>query len=448
MDAEELARSVDRALVKAHEAIRKELTKEPYGVVEPYAGQPGVWETAEAVGILRWEEADKELLTAAVEVLISAQNEDGGFAPWPDVASHNSYCESTSRVLLSLAPVCAFAPEYEELHTAVKRAAQWVMENECEEGGWGAYRGLTPRLFPTCFAIQALAAARRAEVGVPRKPSGKAIRRAADWINESQNEDGGHGTRAGETSNHASSCHAAWGLSAASAEVSGDLRKYILEGLGRDLPLVVIDRIDDPERNVSGQFDLSILSSPMGLIGGVSARVGIYEPGITRLVRDLLAAMEDDIWLAPSGRFVWPTYMHVAALRLWLAVHRSFAWAPTTDFSHLRSGPIEPSEPARRSLRDHFAQMPKGWRTKFEKLTPRERQVLGAYTRGHSYKRIAEDLKIRPRTAESYKRAAFKTLGIASDDKELARAIAALGGLIPDYGEVLADHDPPEDQAA
>lgn len=441
MDVEKLARSVNDALGQAHTAIRKELRTQPYGLVTSAYGKPGLWETAEAIGILRWEESDRELLTAGVAALLGVQAKDGGYAPWPDLSSGASYCESTTRVLLSIAPVFALDLEYDELKIAVRNAASWIFRNEDREGGWGSLQGLTPRLFPTCFAIQALAAARRAGAGVKNQRCGQAIARGARWIEEIRNDDGGYGTRAGEESNHGSSCHAAWGLTVANVEVPSELREYVLDGLDTELPATIEDPVDDPAREAAGgRFDVSILSAPTALVGAVSVRADIYERRITTLVERLLETQHEGIWRSPSDRFVWSTYMHVAALRLWLAVHRSYAGSSTSDFRELRPGSLRPSDPERTPILDNIGDLRRNAEAGLEDLSDREKQAFVAYVKGEPYKVTAEKLGLSHRTVESYRRAALQKLGIPKGDRYLAGAVAARGGLVPNHDEVLAEH--------
>ena len=59
-------------------------------------------------------------------------------------------------------------------------------------------------------------------------------------------------------------------------------------------------------------------------------------------------------------------------------------------------------------------------------LTPREQDVLRRLARGHSYKRIAHQLEISPRTVESHTRAVLRKLQLSSRN-ELAHWAATRG---------------------
>lgn len=433
MGIERLALEVEQALDAAHARVRGALLEDPhYGVIDSYRGQPGLWETAEAIGIVHWEEGDQDLLATAVEAVLSEQQEDGGFAPWPDITSKNSYCESTTRVLLSLAPVCRSVAQPVSLAESVQLATEWLLENQDEKGGWGGRLGMSPRIFPTTFSIQALATVAKELDAPTRERCAMAISEAARWIERCQNEkDGGFGTRPGARSNVASSGHAAWGLSVAGAEVPSSLRAYILERLEGRLPSLIADKVDDPESGSGlGRYELLVLSRPMALIGAIAAHGHIYEERVVAVLKAILGRQSPDgVWRVDSGRFVWPTYMYVTALRLWLTVHRSHAQTSTSDFSGLGPGAdLRLSGEEEESLYGRGFPLPPNWKERLERLSPRQRQAFVSDLKGESIQAGAEAIGIRPKTLEKHRYAARRRLEI-KDGLE-AWAIAVAGGLV------------------
>ena len=337
-------------------------------------------------------------------------------------------------MLLSLAPVCRSVTQTEILADSVEGATERLLENQDEAGGWGARRGMRPRLFPTTFSIQALATVAK-ELDQPiSKRCATAIDHAARWIESCQNpKDGGFGLRPGARSNVASAGHAAWGLSVARAEVPGSLRDYILERLEKRLPRSSIrDKVGDPPTSQRhGRYELLIMPRPMALIGAIAAHGHIYEQRVVAVLKAILRRQSSDgAWRVGSGRFVWPTYMCVTALRLWLTVHRSHAQTSTSDFSDFQPGTDLRARREEKSLYERAFPLPPDWEDRVERLSEKQRLALVSDLRRETLQAGAEKMGISSKTMEKHRYAARERLETESVLEMWAIAVAA--GLVQD----------------
>ncbi|MFH8291966.1 prenyltransferase/squalene oxidase repeat-containing protein [Streptomyces sp. NPDC018059] len=146
---------------------------------------------------------DRTRLAQATRFLLHRQNGDGGFGTYEprrgprllerlnpaemftNCVVEDSYIECTGSALVALAelPREASASDAQDTARARRRALRFLLRSQSPDGSWPAAWGVN-RIYGTLFAVRGLHAA-----GLPAgHPS---MRRAAEWLESAQQEDGG-----------------------------------------------------------------------------------------------------------------------------------------------------------------------------------------------------------------------------------------------------------------
>src|SRR5712691_7284761 len=131
----------------------------------------------------------------AIAALLSLQNADGGI---PAVAAHHdSGCWTTANVIydllgVQLIPSTGFRPLYGMTHFLLK---QQLVSPESERGSWPMSQGKRGSVMTTGHCCAALIATLKVfdTDDFLRPLVEAAIKRALDWLGETQNTDGGWG---------------------------------------------------------------------------------------------------------------------------------------------------------------------------------------------------------------------------------------------------------------
>lgn len=444
MDAFKLNERVLAATAEAEARIRKAFEEsDTRGRLVSYEGGEGVWETAEGIGILRWERDDLPLLRDATNWLCKQQHGEGGYAPMPDVPSTRPYVEPTARVTMSLAGTfrALGGNERRRVTPRLQRLARWLIDQQDPQaGGWGSRLGFDLRIAPTTGAIQALRAFGQAQ---PRsalaEPAIEAAERGVAWILRSPNRDGGYGVRPGVESNVGSSGQAAWALSAMGAPVPPELQDYIqarVEHHARDVSGAlrdVIDHVGDPaERGIDAPFALNCLGQPWALIGLLSAHGNVHADATLSLVESMLRGAKDGVWRYRK-RYVWPTYFHVVALRQWSWVYAAHSQAATVDITALleEARPAQADQPISlvRELRLPDAHSPLAdLVAKVLAMTDLQQHVLVGMATWRTRQEVGRPFNLSDRTIEGYNAVVKDVLG--TDDRLELHRIAVAAGLV------------------
>lgn len=134
----------------------------------------GLWEQrlgAEDAGLLRRVQRARR---AGIGFLLREQRSDGTWLPLWFGNQHNQDDENplygTTRVLRALV---TSGPQAE---LAVARAVNWLLQNQNDDGGWSARRGITSTVEETALAVECLAGIAGAEAATDR---------GAAWLTES-----------------------------------------------------------------------------------------------------------------------------------------------------------------------------------------------------------------------------------------------------------------------
>lgn len=292
---------------------------------------PGVWETADTVRTLTSHALLEDAPAAGLaRWMLRARSDDGGFPPWPDVSSRQSYTESTARCLLSLLRLEEAVPDLlADIRAAVLSAGRWLLECQSQEGGWGSGPGWALRISPTVWALLALGEMEKTVGGKDEVARQQAIDAGVRWLVRQQNADGGYGLDASSSSNICSTAQAAWALGFCNAQIRDDHYGRLLSFLKTDDFEDVVDEIeDDPARRLFGRFQLLLLARPLGMLGLMACRTDLRDPVVHRILQDISGTADDDgLWRIPDGRKIWPSHFYLWAIRTWLSVYESYAKA-------------------------------------------------------------------------------------------------------------------------
>lgn len=149
----------------------------------------GVWTTAETVFILlkyRLLTPLDSRMQRAKNWLIRHQNLGGDYgAGWPLINRGNSFVDTTSRAMLAL----AMFPNDPEALEAIKKAKDWLLENQNEDGGWSIWKYEDSLVSATSCALLAL---REVIELFPDDENTKvAILNGATWLKMAQNQSTG-----------------------------------------------------------------------------------------------------------------------------------------------------------------------------------------------------------------------------------------------------------------
>ncbi|KAI8812728.1 terpenoid cyclases/protein prenyltransferase alpha-alpha toroid [Cladochytrium replicatum] len=142
----------------------------------------------------------------AVNILLSMQNSDGGFASYEKIRASNlmewlnpaevfanimveyNYPECTTAVVLGLASFRKHYPDHrtKEINKCITRAVEWIRKAQAEDGSWYGSWGVC-FTYAMMFALESLAS-----VGEFYQNS-ESVRKACDFLVGRQNADGGWG---------------------------------------------------------------------------------------------------------------------------------------------------------------------------------------------------------------------------------------------------------------
>jgi TIR domain/Prenyltransferase and squalene oxidase repeat len=303
-------------------------------------GGPGVWETADVIRMVDWDHLPLPVREDALgRWLLTAQDADGGFPPWPDISSRRAYTESTARCCLSLLRMVDRIPSLRpELISAATRAGRWLIAAQDKStGGWGSYAGWSSRTSPTAWSIISLHYLAPMVAGdLPLEIAG-AIGQGREWLHDTQQPDGGYGLIPDAPSNICSTSQAAWALSVIPAPIDPRHTAWLIAEVDRTAELEdVTDPIsEDPAAKLFGRFQLRLLGLPLATLGLMACRVEIGHPALRKLLMAIVAAQNvDGLWRIPDGRSIWPTHFYLWALRTWLRTYEDYARSGVYGLHH------------------------------------------------------------------------------------------------------------------
>ncbi len=146
----------------------------------------GVWTTAETVfTLLKYNVLTTydSRIQRAKDWLIRHRNLGGDYGDgWPLINRGNSFVDTTSRAILAL----SYFPEDPEALEAIKRAKDWLVQNQNEDGGWGIWKYEDSLVSASSCALLAL---RRVVELFPDDDNAKqAILNGANWLKLAQHE--------------------------------------------------------------------------------------------------------------------------------------------------------------------------------------------------------------------------------------------------------------------
>jgi len=164
----------------------------------------------EGSGVRVLERLPEERLRQAVEFILSRQNDDGGFGTYErrrggallerlnpsemygSCMTERSYLECTSSAIKALAAyrrtTCQRGPAtplYGKIDASIRHAVAFLLRQQRRDGAWPGFWGVN-FTYAIFHAVEALRAA-----GLPADD--KRLRRAADWLIDTQHADGGWG---------------------------------------------------------------------------------------------------------------------------------------------------------------------------------------------------------------------------------------------------------------
>jgi hypothetical protein len=146
--------------------------------------QGGVWATAEAVNFILehklLDSTDNRMLRAE-KWLIRHRNSGGTYGEgWPLINKGKSYVGTTAAAILAI----AFFSEEPEAFEALRKAKDWLIENQNKDYGWGMWENEDSLVSATYYALLAL---KRIRVIFNEDKIEMAIQNGALWIKSAQN---------------------------------------------------------------------------------------------------------------------------------------------------------------------------------------------------------------------------------------------------------------------
>lgn len=152
---------------------------------KPY-DQGGVWATSEAVNFILehklLDPSDNRILRAE-SWLLRHRNSGGNYGEgWPLINKGKSYVGTTASAILAL----SFYSEDQEALDALRKAKDWLIENQNSDYGWGMWKNEDSLVSATYYALLALK--RVSEVFREDKIE-LAIHNGALWIKSAQNSE-------------------------------------------------------------------------------------------------------------------------------------------------------------------------------------------------------------------------------------------------------------------
>jgi len=149
----------------------------------------GVWTTAETVfTFLKYKllPASDNRMQRAKNWLIRHQNLGGDYGDgWPLINRGNSFVDTTSRAILAL----SMFPNDSETMDSIRKAKDWLLENQNEDGGWSIWKYEDSLVSATSLALLAL---RQVVELLPEDENTKmAILNGATWLKIAQSQNNG-----------------------------------------------------------------------------------------------------------------------------------------------------------------------------------------------------------------------------------------------------------------
>ncbi len=149
----------------------------------------GVWSTAETLFVLlkyKLRPLTDSRVQRAKAWLVRHQNLGGDYGDgWPLINRGNSFVDTTSRAILAL----SYFKEDAEVMASIKRAKDWLLENQNEDGGWSIWKYEDSLVSATALTLLAL---RRLVDLFPEEEKIKiAILNAAAWLKSAQDSNTG-----------------------------------------------------------------------------------------------------------------------------------------------------------------------------------------------------------------------------------------------------------------
>jgi hypothetical protein len=149
----------------------------------------GVWTTSETVFTLlnyKLLPVTDSRIQRAKAWLLRHRNLGGDYGDgWPLINRGNSFVDTTCRAILAL----SFFPDDAEAVEAIKKAKDWLLENQNEDGGWSIWKYEDSLVSATSLALLAL---RKLVDMFPEDEKAKlAILYGAAWLKSAQDQDSG-----------------------------------------------------------------------------------------------------------------------------------------------------------------------------------------------------------------------------------------------------------------
>ncbi len=149
----------------------------------------GVWTTAETLFVLikyKLLPLTDNRVQRAKNWLLRHQNLGGDYGDgWPLINRGNSFVDTTSRAILAL----SFFADDPEIKDSIKRAKDWLLENQNEDGGWSIWKYEDSLVSATSFVLIAL---RQIVDLFPDDENAKvATLNGATWLKLAQNQTNG-----------------------------------------------------------------------------------------------------------------------------------------------------------------------------------------------------------------------------------------------------------------
>jgi len=171
----------------------------------------GVWATAEAVNFILEHKILDPLdnrVQRAKSWLLRHRNVGGSYGEgWPLINKGKSYVGTTASAILAL----SFFSEDQEAFDALRKAKDWLVQNQNKDHGWGMWKGEDSLVSTTYYALLAL---KKISVIFDESKVELAIQNGVSWIKSAQNSETrlwGF-TKGAQETNIASTCQAVLAL--------------------------------------------------------------------------------------------------------------------------------------------------------------------------------------------------------------------------------------------
>ncbi len=149
----------------------------------------GVWTTAETVfTLLKYKllPATDSRIIRAKNWLIRHRNLGGDYGDgWPLINRGNSFVDTTTRAILAL----SFFPDDPEAVEAIKKAKDWLIENQNDDGGWSIWKYEDSLVSATTYTLLALK--QITELFPDDECSKEAMQKGLAWLKLAQNTSNG-----------------------------------------------------------------------------------------------------------------------------------------------------------------------------------------------------------------------------------------------------------------